>query len=227
MCKHTCYWEHTDWNTAVSSPVQAGGVSTSHQTGRSLSSSHTYEKLGLLRRKNMNDIDKAKQLINDFCLREYKEEANFDNLAKVSIAYTETEDTNLPLQVVVNLETFCLDQYLDNKLIGRNQYNNLNEFITEKLQYLNFSELMKIPAQPKPLVGFISYLGCNGIVGDRRQYADAKQFYKDVESSAYYGEPISVTLYKDKNGKAIDVQPIFDIEAFIHIGYQQLDTAIF
>ena len=87
-------------------------------------------------------LDRAKSLINDFCLREYGVEGDYDDLTRVGIGYTTVEDTEIPIQVYVDLVNFRLERYSEDHLIDRRQYDSLEALIEEELQDLDFSELM-------------------------------------------------------------------------------------
>ena len=87
-------------------------------------------------------LERAKSLIDDFCFREYGVEGDYDDLARVGIGYTTVEDTEIPIQVYVDLVNFRLERYSEDHLIDRRQYNSLEALIEEELQDLDFSELM-------------------------------------------------------------------------------------
>ncbi len=52
-------------------------------------------------------------------------------------------------------------------------------------------------------VGRINYLGTDGKVGDSIEYTSPYQFEKDIKAENYYGVPMSIVLYKDKDGNTI------------------------
>jgi len=71
------------------------------------------------------------------------------------------------------------------------------------------------PATAKPIpIGRIDFFGANGKVGESVEYTDEKEFLKDVEKENNYGAPMSITLYRNAEGKTIsrdflkDLNPI-------------------
>ncbi len=87
-------------------------------------------------------IEQAKQLINDFCVEEHGNEADFTNLKSVGIAYTTITDDELEVQVNVNLEDFSISRYVDNTLIDTQKYDTLGELIHNELENLSFDDLI-------------------------------------------------------------------------------------
>ena len=61
-------------------------------------------------------------------------------------------------------------------------------------------------------VGRIEYLGSDGNVGESIEYTDAAKMQKDLEDETYYGVPMSVVLYKDKDGNTIPHNFIYDLD---------------
>lgn len=95
------------------------------------------EKNKWLEKVNQDDLEIAKKLINDFCLKEYDEEANFNNLKEVNIAYTTDETGEKNIQVSVNLIELKMNTYINNELKQEIIYNTFEEMI-EELKHLNF-----------------------------------------------------------------------------------------
>lgn len=95
------------------------------------------EKNKWLEKVNEDDLEIAKKLINDFCLKEYDEEANFNNLKEVNIAYTTDETGKKNIQVSVNLIELKMNTYINNELKQEIIYNTFEEMI-EELKHLNF-----------------------------------------------------------------------------------------
>jgi len=94
-------------------------------------------------------MERAKNLINDFSVAEYSQEANFSNMTKVDLAYTQREDDLAELQVSVDLENFRLLQYVDGKLVNSREYDTLDDLISRELEHLDFNELISdIPDGP-------------------------------------------------------------------------------
>lgn len=83
-------------------------------------------------------------MINEFCQREYGEDAEFDNLREVAIAYTTTEKEEYPIQAYVNLVDFSIDRFLCDKIIESRQYSSLDELIKNELEWLSFESLTDV-----------------------------------------------------------------------------------
>ena len=91
-----------------------------------------------------NELEEAKRLISDFCKAEYGTEADFSDLEKIGVAYTETPDEGYPIQVNVNLKDYSVERYLDGKRFDREQYASLKELTEKVLRFLDFGELTDV-----------------------------------------------------------------------------------
>lgn len=58
------------------------------------------------------------------------------------------------------------------------------------------------PVESQP-VGRIDYLGTNGTVGESIEYTSEYQFLKDIKEENFYGSPMSIVLYRNRNGETI------------------------
>lgn len=89
-------------------------------------------------------LDKAKQLIDDFCREEYQQEdgADYTDLANVGVAYTTTEDDKHEIQARVNLVDFRIETLADGKVVRSEQYDSLEELTNKGLQALSFDDLV-------------------------------------------------------------------------------------
>lgn len=94
-----------------------------------------------------SDLDIAKDYIMDFIANEYGDERQdfeFDNLEKVDIAYTTTEDEKHSIQASVDLVNFSMNTYIDDILIKKEQYGTLKELNEYALQHLDYSSLVYV-----------------------------------------------------------------------------------
>ena len=64
------------------------------------------------------------------------------------------------------------------------------------------STTKEAPIESKP-IGRIDYLGTDGKVGESIEYTSPYSFEKDIKEENYYGAPMSIFLYKDKDGNTI------------------------
>ena len=89
-------------------------------------------------------INRAKNLIRDFCLEEYDSEPDFSNPAKIDIAYTNATDEEIPIQVNIDLVGYRVERYLGNILVDERQYESLEDLTETELEALDFSELVSV-----------------------------------------------------------------------------------
>lgn len=68
------------------------------------------------------------------------------------------------------------------------------------------STTKEAPIESKP-IGRIDYLGTDGKVGESIEYTSPYSFEKDIKEENYYGVPMSIVLYKDKDGNSIPADP--------------------
>ena len=95
----------------------------------------------LARQAVNEDLEKAKELITEFCAEEYDSEPDFSDLRKVDIAYTTITDEEVPVQVSVDLMDFKLDRYIDGIIVDSRKYSSLKELTEQELTDPDFDEL--------------------------------------------------------------------------------------
>lgn len=89
------------------------------------------------------ELNRAKELINDFCDNEYDGEvADFSDLSRVAIAYTEDEETGMPINVYADLVRNRIITQFNNVTVRVDQYTSLAEMNEVALPELNFDELI-------------------------------------------------------------------------------------
>lgn len=93
----------------------------------------------------LTDIFKAKELINQYCLKEFGDPADFSDSEKVGIAYTTTEDGHHEIQVYANLTDFRTEVWLDGENVANQQSESLHDYVENVLPNLDFNELVDIP----------------------------------------------------------------------------------
>ena len=49
------------------------------------------------------ELERAKELVNDYCQCEFHHDADFDDLENVGVAYTTLTDEEIPIQVSLDL----------------------------------------------------------------------------------------------------------------------------
>lgn len=90
-------------------------------------------------------LDKAKWLINDFCEAEYREDADFDDLHNVGLAFTTLTDDELPIQVTADLIDFKITHEFDGEVFDTEQFDSIEDMIENGLTDLDFSDLVSVP----------------------------------------------------------------------------------
>ena len=91
----------------------------------------------------VDEFERAKELIKDFYAREYGDnDAQIDDLSKVPLAHTTTENEEFFVQVTVNLTEHRIEKYLGEDLIEVREYGSLKELNDSELSNLAFDELV-------------------------------------------------------------------------------------
>ena len=98
----------------------------------------------LINAKPDADLTHAKNLVRDFCLKEYDSEPDFSNLSKIGIAHTNATDEDIPIQVNMDLVGYRVERYLGEVLIDERQYESLEDLTETELEALDFSELVSV-----------------------------------------------------------------------------------
>lgn len=86
-------------------------------------------------------MEKARFLIRQFCWKEYKSQADFSDLSKISIAYTENDYCE-PVEVYVDLIDFSVIVTVDHEIARIYSYPTLEELIDKELEVLDFNLLV-------------------------------------------------------------------------------------
>ena len=99
-----------------------------------------------MEKEKQNLMEEAKRLVEDYCHREFGEDAvaDFTNLAKIPIAYTTSEDDQHEIQVYLNLLDYNSETFIDGNCVWREQYENLEEMVADVLPYLDFDDLVSV-----------------------------------------------------------------------------------
>jgi hypothetical protein len=97
-----------------------------------------------LKQYNDNLLEEAKNYINDFCIKEFGDAAEFDSLNTANVAYTVSEDCNHEIQVNINLSNLSVNKFVDRKIVEFEEYDSLEQLIECQLKCLDFDELIRI-----------------------------------------------------------------------------------
>lgn len=90
------------------------------------------------------ELNQAKDLINSFCFGEFGNAADFTKLSAVNIAYTTITDAEIPIQVMIDLDSYCLIRALDGHIIDKEEYDTFQDFYENCLEVLNFDDLVYV-----------------------------------------------------------------------------------
>lgn len=90
------------------------------------------------------ELNQAKNLINSFCFGEFGNAADFTKLSAVNIAYTTITDAEIPIQVMIDLDSYCLIRALDGHIIDKEKYDTFQDFYENCLGGLNFDDLVYV-----------------------------------------------------------------------------------
>ena len=95
------------------------------------------------------EIKKAKELINEYCLDEFGSGADFGDLKKVPLAYTqdtipELGEEEVDIQASADLVNFKIITEIDGKVAGMEQYDTMGQFIEYELSCLDYGVLVSV-----------------------------------------------------------------------------------
>ncbi|MCM1295927.1 MAG: DEAD/DEAH box helicase family protein [Muribaculaceae bacterium] len=178
-------------------------------------------------------LEKAKNLINAFYRDEYQQDegADFSDLTTVGIAYTTTEDDKHEIQVAVDLVEFKINTFVDNRLVGSEEYVTLDNLIRNGLTDMSFDELVSLTDEqlapfyqdeerddfsdidPAAIREALAERGIeNGKVVDPEKLESdpfIRQVMADVEEAAQQEEPIKPAWEQKKRSKVqtFDLHP--------------------
>lgn len=104
------------------------------------------------------ELNQAKDLINSFCFGEFGNAADFTKLSAVNIAYTTITDAEIPIQVMIDLDSYCLIRTLDGHVIDKEEYDTFQDFYENCLEVLNFDDLVYVTdEQLQAFYGSLTY----------------------------------------------------------------------
>lgn len=81
------------------------------------------------------------------------------------------------------------------------RHDKLQRIIEDKGFYFKHQK-EKAPVQSKP-IGRIDYLHTDGRVRESIEYTSPYQLEKDIKKENYYGVPMKIVLYKNRDGTTI------------------------
>lgn len=87
----------------------------------------------------------AREFINDYCMEEFRQPADFRDLSRIGLAYTTTGDGKHEIQVYANLIEHRTEFFYDGSCIATQNADSLKNYVYNILPNLNFNELVDIP----------------------------------------------------------------------------------
>jgi N12 class adenine-specific DNA methylase len=97
--------------------------------------------------QEVSELNRAKDYIMDFIANEYEEDLKpfeFENLERIDIAYTTTEDEKHGIQASIDLVNFSVNTYVDDTLVHTDSYGSLKELNDFALQHLDYGSLVYV-----------------------------------------------------------------------------------
>ena len=98
------------------------------------------QELPDLSRSN-TELEEARQLINEYCLKEFDQEADFSNLSHVDLAFSSTSDSEHTVEIFADLIAFRLVYQVDGENIHEITCSSLSE-LNGYLANLDFDEMV-------------------------------------------------------------------------------------
>ena len=89
-------------------------------------------------------LKEAKRLIDEYCIAEFGDPADYGDLSDVGLAYVQTEDGLHEIQVSVDLLNCRIIKEVDGKVVHTDQYDSLSDLIEKELRWLDFGELTDV-----------------------------------------------------------------------------------
>ena len=86
-------------------------------------------------------MEKARKFINDFCMMEHGEEADFSDLHRIALAHSTTGDGQHFIDVSADLVDFRMVYQVNGEAVASFQYYDL-DYLNEHFASLNFDELI-------------------------------------------------------------------------------------
>lgn len=94
------------------------------------------------------DIEEARRLINEYCQAEFGENAEYEDLEHVGLAFTTVGDNDdYAIEAEADLVHFAINRSIDGELIESRKYDSMEQLISNELQSLDFSELTSVDEQ--------------------------------------------------------------------------------
>ena len=153
----------------------------------------------------------AERLIREFIQQEYGQDFTMEpdgTLTPIATALTENELHTIT--VYADLSNAAVITKIDGVTVKTEQYSGLEELLETRLRHLELKELTAVDMAAVPMVGRIDYLATSGKVAYSAEYISEADFIKEITECLDNGVPITITFYRDGNGKAISPDFVFE-----------------
>ena len=88
-----------------------------------------------------DELEEAKQLINEYCMEVFEQEADFSNLSHVDLAFSSTSDSEHTIEIFADLTAFQLVYQVDGEIVHEIACESLSE-LNGYLANLDFDEMV-------------------------------------------------------------------------------------
>lgn len=88
-----------------------------------------------------DELGEAKQLINEYCMEVFEQEADFSNLSHVDLAFSSTSDSEHTIEIFADLTAFRLVYQVDGEIVHEIACESLSE-LNGYLANLDFDEMV-------------------------------------------------------------------------------------
>ena len=147
------------------------------------------------------ELDEAQGIINEYMQKELQHEsADYSDLRKVQVAFTETEDGKHEIQVELNLVDFALVKYVDNKVVEELKYDSLSNLIENEIEGMTFDDLVYLTDE------------------------QLAPFYEEPEQESF--ADFYARVHADDDGKTVALFPVGDFYEAIGVDAEEVASAL-
>ena len=172
----------------------------------------------------LHEVAEAQRLIRDFIRQEYGVEYSMEKDGNLIPIGTGLTDNDLhSITVYADLENAAIITKMDGIVVKKEQFPNLETMLAQKLRHLDLKELTAVDMSTVPMAGRIDYLNNDGKVAYSGEFLDGDELVKEVLDCNGNGVPISIILYRDKDGKTIPTDFMEDLDSPV-AGFQKVDN---
>ncbi len=161
-------------------------------------------------------LETAKRLINEYCQREFGDDADYSDLSKVGLAYTTTEEGELEVQVSADLVDYRMLYEVDGEMVARLQFHDLDE-LNEFFEDLDFSELVAFAEEHREKERTVSVPAAYNAYNDiKEHHPDSIVLFQMGDFFEMYGEDARTAA--EMLDLAITTRPVAGIGCLILCG---------